>query len=280
MFQRQIITMRLFAVSALSARLFHLVFFITCFTQHVNAETRTTTRTLFSTTAVTTETITISMHGKTIVTLTTEGLPSPTEAMAWGSGSGNYSRTQLNEQSLNSTNFFRKQFEAKPLIWDATLAQYGQRYAEKCIWEHSVRSICNVFRSEKPNSVHRRAARTAKTWQKVSARPPSPSTHGRARRAGTTGPRRVSASRRDISPSSCGRIRRGSAAEPCIATITAQMAHTAGSWCASTSLRATWSGSSNTMSKGPEKRAACWVLEELGEQREVDVRGGWQRWSL
>lgn len=68
--------------------------------------------------------------------------------MAWGQGSGNYSRTALREQALNSTNFFRKQYEAKPLNWDARLAQYGQQHAEKCIWEHSVCFVLLTIRTQ------------------------------------------------------------------------------------------------------------------------------------
>ncbi|KAK5133672.1 hypothetical protein LTR08_007526 [Meristemomyces frigidus] len=38
---------------------------------------------------------------------------------------------------LNSTNYYRAQHQASALVWDTTLAQYAQAYAEKCIWEHS-----------------------------------------------------------------------------------------------------------------------------------------------
>jgi uncharacterized protein YkwD len=132
-------TMRLLSFSALAARLIQVLLLLNCLSRYVSAaDTSTTTTTLFSTIAVTTETITISTHGRTIVTQTTETLPVPTQTMAWGSGTGNYSSTALRAQALNSTNFFRKQYEANALTWDGGLAQYGQRHAEKCIWEHSV----------------------------------------------------------------------------------------------------------------------------------------------
>ena len=144
---RQIMTMRLRAVSAPAAQLVQFLLLI-YLTFPVQAETSTTTTTLFSTTTVLTKTVTITTHGRTIETLTTatstEGISPtfttirPTETMSWGSGHGNYSLTALREQALNSTNYFRKQYEAKSLTWDARLAQYGQRHAEKCIWEHSV----------------------------------------------------------------------------------------------------------------------------------------------
>ena len=135
-------TMRLRPVSALVAQLSQLLLLI-YLAQLVHADTSITTTTLLSTTTVLTKTVTITTHGHTIKTLTTATSterisPRPTESMSWGSGNGNYSRTALREQALNSTNYFRKQYEAKPLTWDAQLAQYGQRHAEKCIWEHSV----------------------------------------------------------------------------------------------------------------------------------------------
>ena len=139
-------TMRLLSFSGLGAQLIQVLLFINgFFCRAYAADTSTTTTTLFSTTAIKTETITISTHGRTIVTQTTEAVPVPTQTMAWGSGAGNYSRTALRAQGLNSTNFFRKQYEANALAWDGRLAQYGQRHAEECIWEHSVSPHISVF---------------------------------------------------------------------------------------------------------------------------------------
>lgn len=50
---------------------------------------------------------------------------------------GPYSPVKLQSSALNSTNYFRSQFLAKPLKWDSTLAAFAQQHAEKCLWEHS-----------------------------------------------------------------------------------------------------------------------------------------------
>lgn len=55
-----------------------------------------------------------------------------------GSGNGVYSGTQFQDAVLNSTNLYRKAYQAEPVTWDDSLASYAQNYAEKCVWEHSV----------------------------------------------------------------------------------------------------------------------------------------------
>ncbi len=165
--------MRLRPGSALAAHFVQLLLLISLIPS-AHAGSSTTTTTLWSTTTVLTETITITTHGRTIERLTfatsTEViLPQPTATMSWGSGSGNYSRTALREQSLNSTNYFRKQYEAQPLTWDPTLAAYGQQHAEKCIWEHSV---CSDFTKNRSTILMLcRVVHTARTWLKGSSRP-------------------------------------------------------------------------------------------------------------
>ncbi|EME39192.1 hypothetical protein DOTSEDRAFT_138776 [Dothistroma septosporum NZE10] len=38
---------------------------------------------------------------------------------------------------LNSTNWWREKFEAHPLTWNVSMADYAQKYAKNCIWKHS-----------------------------------------------------------------------------------------------------------------------------------------------
>lgn len=42
---------------------------------------------------------------------------------------------------LNSTNSYRAKFDASPLVWNTTLAEFAQGHSQKCVWEHSVRSF-------------------------------------------------------------------------------------------------------------------------------------------
>jgi uncharacterized protein YkwD len=106
----------------------------------------TTTRTLTSTQTVLTLTTTIS-SGEPTVIVTTDTLPDTTiklpgavPTMPIGSGNGKYGGNEFKNAVINTTNYWRAQHQAKPLSWDSTLAEFAQRHAEKCIWEHSVKS--------------------------------------------------------------------------------------------------------------------------------------------
>ena len=110
----------------------------------------TTVTTLTSTTTVWTSTVTLAPHPTTHDTRTTTTsikkagdtttvVVAPSATMSGGGRDpGDHSGSDLRSQVLNSTNYFRAHYEAKPLSWDPTLAQYAQRYTEGCIWEHSV----------------------------------------------------------------------------------------------------------------------------------------------
>ena len=141
----------------------------------------TTTTTLTSTTTVLTSTariVTVTTDGTTYASLTratsTKKINSHTTTiataatMSWGSGTGDYSTSELRLQVLNSTNHFRAQFQADALSWDPSLAQYAQRYVERCIWEHSVRIYC-ISRCAAAVLTWLRADYTARTWPWVSA---------------------------------------------------------------------------------------------------------------
>lgn len=41
------------------------------------------------------------------------------------------------QEYLDAHNSVRAQHNAAALVWDETLAQYAQDYANKCVWQHS-----------------------------------------------------------------------------------------------------------------------------------------------
>lgn len=129
----------------------------------------TTTTTVRSTTTLLTLTTTITSGQTTYATTelltptTTIEIPGATPSMAMGSGQGVYGGQRFEEAVLNSTNVFRQEHQASPLTWDNGLAVFGQRHAEKCIWEHSVRP-CRITRTRKYKTDYNRAAHMEKTW--------------------------------------------------------------------------------------------------------------------
>ena len=136
-------TVACFSLRALAAQFLFFIFFASI----VVADLTITTTTLTSTTTVLTSTITVTTNGGTHETLTTatstkkiksKGIDEPSATMTWGRGHGDFSTSQLKSQVLNSTNYFRSQHEARALSWDPSLAQYAQRYVDRCVWEHSV----------------------------------------------------------------------------------------------------------------------------------------------
>lgn len=142
-----IIMMWRLSLCALEAHLLFLLI-IGC---NANAQLTTTTTTSTSTATFWTSTVTVTTHAthakpdphftKTTLTETIPtGTTSQPSATMSGSGSGSsaYSGSELRSQVLNSTNYFRSQYEARALNWDPQLARYAQRYVDKCIWEHSV----------------------------------------------------------------------------------------------------------------------------------------------
>ena len=138
-------TMRCFSLCALRLH-FLLITLVAYIGNTPFGETTTTTKTLTSTTTVLTSTVTVTTGGTTYKTLTTatsiETIPKP--SMAIGSGSGSWRGLEFRSGVLDSTNYFRTQYQAHALSWDSTLADYAQEHAEKCIWRHSVRSCpCN-----------------------------------------------------------------------------------------------------------------------------------------
>lgn len=92
---------------------------------------------------------------------------------------------------LNSTNYYREQHEANPLIWDVKLATYAQSHADDCTFEHSVSIAisCNPRIAPPLTAVSddaHRAGPTARTSLKGTLRRLSPLTPGRTKRQTTT----------------------------------------------------------------------------------------------
>lgn len=77
-------------------------------------------------------------ESKTITSTITSTVPSPSSTQV----SSTYSSdADFRSSVLNSTNFYRKQHNATDLTWNNSLATYAASYAEKCLWEHSVRAL-------------------------------------------------------------------------------------------------------------------------------------------
>lgn len=110
------------------------------------ASDNTITSTVTSSTIVTTRTTTVTLGTSTFAstdTITTTSIPGATTAgmssgSNAGSGNGVYGGSQFVDAVLNSTNLYRKAYQAEPLEWDDTLARYAQNYAGECVWQHSV----------------------------------------------------------------------------------------------------------------------------------------------
>lgn len=115
--------------------------------QTTYAASSTTTSTILSTTIVSTSTTTITLGTSTFgstTTLSSAGTAQATLVMSSssgtgsGNGSGIYAGQSFEDAVLNSTNFYRKAYQAQPVTWNDGLASYAQDYAQGCVWEHSV----------------------------------------------------------------------------------------------------------------------------------------------
>lgn len=45
---------------------------------------------------------------------------------------------------LKASNDYRRTHDAGPLVWNETLVQYSRRWADNCIWKHSVRRFVST----------------------------------------------------------------------------------------------------------------------------------------
>lgn len=126
-----------------------LLFSIVQLSLCTSTSTITTTTTYTSTTVFHTSTITLTgSNGASSTTTSTQTLvtqenvaASATPSTATATGAAAFSGTAFPSAILNSTNYFRAQHQASPLIWDTSLAAYAQTYANKCLWGHSVRTL-------------------------------------------------------------------------------------------------------------------------------------------
>ncbi|MCJ1263277.1 hypothetical protein MMC22_003147 [Lobaria immixta] len=78
------------------------------------------------------------VESKTITSTIISTVPSPSSTQVPPTYS---SDADFRSSVLNSTNFYRKQHNASDLTWNNSLATYAASYAEKCLWEHSVRAL-------------------------------------------------------------------------------------------------------------------------------------------
>jgi uncharacterized protein YkwD len=56
------------------------------------------------------------------------------------------SLSEFKDTVLAVTNEYRASHDAKPLTWNNTLAEYSKKWADACVWKHSVR-ILYFFRA-------------------------------------------------------------------------------------------------------------------------------------
>lgn len=45
---------------------------------------------------------------------------------------------EFQDAVLKTSNDYRRAHDAGPLVWNETLVQYSQKWADNCIWKHSV----------------------------------------------------------------------------------------------------------------------------------------------
>lgn len=77
----------------------------------------------------------------------------------------------LKKDMLQVTNNYRKKHDARPLTWNDTLAEYSKKWADACIWKHSVSNSINLM-TYKTKTLTRSIAR--RIWREPSIRLPEP----------------------------------------------------------------------------------------------------------
>lgn len=134
--------------------------FVSVSDHHVGATSSASTTTIYSTTTVATTTTTVTLLSNpqfsfvptTQEVLSTEAMTSvvpvsETSSMASSgtatmtasasSSSAAASGNPFQAEVLNSTNYYRAQYQADPVVWNDTLADYATKWAKGCIWKHS-----------------------------------------------------------------------------------------------------------------------------------------------
>lgn len=86
-------------------------------------------------TAIEAKFVVITVHTTVEVASTVQGPPTiPTPA--------SYTSTsEFKDTVLQVSNDYRKAHDAKPLVWNETLVKYSHKWAQTCIWKHSVRIV-------------------------------------------------------------------------------------------------------------------------------------------
>lgn len=86
------------------------------------------------TSVTSTRTLTITVF-PTAVDSPTASLPT---SASISTSTPNMSKSSFQDEVLNSTNYYRKQFQVEPVTWNDTLADFADDYVKGCIWKHSV----------------------------------------------------------------------------------------------------------------------------------------------
>lgn len=118
------------------------------------------------------------------------------------------SPSDFKETVMTKTNICRKRHHADPLVWNNTLADFAQNWAEKCNWKHSVNySPCSFSVSSQGTDTAKRIVPTAKTSPSATPTPPPPSALGPTKLSTTTSTNQLAFPRKlAISHNSSGRI--------------------------------------------------------------------------
>lgn len=102
---------------------------------HASANDVLTTATTTVTSTLPAETVTLTLgYGSTFPSSTSTIVS--TGAMA-STKNPSASGQALRSAVLNSTNVYRQHFEAAPLSWNETLADFASNHAKGCLWQHS-----------------------------------------------------------------------------------------------------------------------------------------------
>lgn len=96
------------------------------------------------TTSVQAKTVVVTVH-TTVQVQATATAPSP----------ASYTSThEFKDTVLQVTNDYRKAHDAGPLVWNDTLAKYSHKWAQACIWKHSVSKNHSVYIWHRSSSNH------------------------------------------------------------------------------------------------------------------------------
>jgi hypothetical protein len=83
-------------------------------------------------------TLTRTVYITVFLNAATSGTASPAPTSSTIATPAMSNSNSLQSAVLNSTNYYRSVFQAQDLVWNDTLADFAEDYAQGCIWQHSV----------------------------------------------------------------------------------------------------------------------------------------------